>query len=67
MSTNPTSPDCPAAFLRRPAPVAAPLELEPEEPTVIIEPDAMPPDLRALVAEEPRVLEPDWALHGHQR
>lgn len=42
--------------LRRPAPVAAPLELEPEEPTVIIEPDAMPPDLRALVAEVRRFL-----------
>ena len=35
---------------------AAPLELEPEEPTVIIEPDAMPPDLRALVAEVRRFL-----------
>lgn len=52
MSTNPTLPACPAAILRR-RPVA---ELEPEEPTVIIEPDAMPPDLRALVAEVRRLL-----------
>jgi len=55
MNSNPTLPACPAAIVRR-QPLAAPLELEPEEPTVIIEPDAMPPDLRALVAEVRRFL-----------
>jgi len=58
MRTEPTLPACPAAILRRPA--AGELEhlaqAEPDETTVIIEPDAMPPDLRALVAEARRVL-----------
>lgn len=56
MNTDPTLPACPAAILRRPTPVADPLELEPEEPTVIIEPDKMTPDVRALFAEARRLL-----------